>query len=53
MTTFHIDLKKYSDTFSKVKDHYIKEPYPSWSAIGVSEFIPKNALVAIRMIAKK
>lgn len=29
MTTFHIDLKKHIATFSKVKDEYVKAPYPA------------------------
>ncbi|WP_070965593.1 RidA family protein [Vibrio sonorensis] len=53
MTTFHIELKKHIDVFSRVKDQYIKAPYPAWSAIGVSEFIPENALVEMRVVAKK
>jgi len=53
MTTFHVDLKKHIDVFSKVKDEYIKAPYPAWSAIGVSEFIPENALVEMRIVAKR
>jgi len=53
MTTFHIDLKKHIAVFSRVKDEYIKAPYPAWSAIGVSEFIPENALVEMRIVAKK
>ncbi|EOD79474.1 Endoribonuclease L-PSP [Grimontia indica] len=53
MTTFHIELKKYIDVFSMVKDEYIKAPYPAWSAIGVSEFIPDNALVEMRIVAKR
>ena len=53
MTTFHIDLKKTIDVFSNVKDIYIKSPYPAWSAIGVAEFIPDNALVEMRIVAKR
>lgn len=53
MTTFHIDLKKHIALFSSVKDAYIKAPYPAWSAIGVSEFIPENALVEMRIVARK
>lgn len=53
MTTFHIDLKKHIDVFSRVKDEYVKAPYPAWSAIGVSEFIPENALVEMRIVAKR
>lgn len=53
MTTFHIELKKHIDVFSKVKDVYVKAPYPAWTAIGVSEFIPENALVEMRIVAKR
>ena len=53
MTTFHIDLKKHIAAFSKVKDEYVKAPYPAWSAIGVAEFIPENALVEMRIVAKR
>ena len=53
MTTFHIDLKTHIDVFSQVKDAYIKAPYPAWSAIGVSAFIPENALVEMRVVAKR
>ncbi|MCG8334011.1 MAG: RidA family protein [Proteobacteria bacterium] len=53
MTTYHIDLKKHFNTFSKVKDQYIKKPFPAWTAVGVSELIADNALVEIRVIAKK
>ena len=53
MTTFHIDLKAHIEVFSKVKDEYVKAPYPAWSAIGVSEFIPENALVEMRIVAKR
>ncbi|MDI9221365.1 Rid family hydrolase [Pantoea sp. EA-12] len=53
MTSFHIDLKKHIEVFSRVKDEYVKAPYPAWSAIGVVEFIPENALVEIRVVAKR
>lgn len=29
MTTFHIDIKKHAGIFSKVKDEYVKAPYPA------------------------
>ncbi|MDD1795469.1 RidA family protein [Enterovibrio sp. ZSDZ42] len=38
MTTVHIDLKKHISAFSKVKNEYVKAPYPAWSEIGLSEF---------------
>lgn len=53
MTTFHVDLRTHIDAFSAVKDEYIGEPYPAWSAIGVSAFIPERALVEVRVVASR
>ena len=35
MTTYHIDLREHLSAFVRVKDEYIRAPYPAWSAIGV------------------
>ena len=51
MTTFHVDMSKHMDAFVAVKDKFIAEPYPAWSAIGVSE-LAMGALVEIRINAR-
>lgn len=51
LTSFHIDMKRHMETFASVKDQYVKAPYPAWTAIGVADFIPKNALVEMRVVA--
>jgi len=53
MTTYHVGLRKHLETFIKVKDEFISEPYPAWTAIGVAELITKGTLIEIRVIAKK
>ena len=53
ITTYHVDLKQHLSSFMKVKDEFISEPYPAWTAIGVSELISDGALVEIRAIAKR
>ena len=53
ITTYHVELKRHLNTFMRVKDEYIAEPYPAWTAIGVSELITDGALVEIRAIAKR
>lgn len=53
MTSYHVGLKKQIATFMAVKDEYMAEPYPAWSAIGVSELITDGALVEIRVIARR
>jgi len=53
MTTYHVDLRKHWDLFMKVKDEFIVEPYPAWTAIGISELITPGTLVEIRVIARR
>ncbi len=51
MTTFHVEMRKNLGTFAKVKDRYLKEPYPAWTAIGISELAFPGGLVEIKVIA--
>ena len=51
MTTYHVDLHSHLGAFFVVKDEHIKEPYPAWTAIGVSALARRKALVEIRVIA--
>ena len=53
MTTYHVALRKHLDAFVKVKDEFIADPYPAWTSIGVSELITPEALVEIRIVAKR
>jgi enamine deaminase RidA (YjgF/YER057c/UK114 family) len=51
MTTFHVGLQEHAHTFMVVKDKYLSEPYPAWTAIGISELFVPGALVEIKVIA--
>ena len=53
MTTYHVGLRQHLDAFIKVKDEFISEPFPAWTAIGVTELITAGTLVEIRVIAKR
>ena len=53
MTTYHVGLRRHLNAFVKVKDEFISEPYPAWTAIGVTELITEGTLVEIRAIAKR
>jgi len=53
MTTYHIGLRKHLSLFMKVKDEFIRMPYPAWTAIGVTELITEGALLEIRITAKR
>lgn len=51
ITSFHVGLREHLATFMKVKDEFVKEPFPAWTAIGVSELAVPGARVEIRVIA--
>jgi enamine deaminase RidA (YjgF/YER057c/UK114 family) len=52
MTTFHVGLQTHLQTFMKVKDQYMKRPYPAWTAIGITELAVPGGLVEIKVIAR-
>lgn len=47
MTTYHTDMALLG-TFMKIKDEYVAEPYPAWTAIGCTQLALPGALVEIR-----
>ena len=53
ITTFHTDLPSQFDGFRKVKDRYIREPFPAWTAIDVDRLMPDDGLVEIKMVARR
>ena len=52
LTTYHVDLRKHFNVFVAIKDEYIKEPYPTWTAVGVTELVTPGTLLEIRVVAK-
>jgi len=53
LTTYHVDLRKHLATFVTVKDEFVKQPYPTWTAVGVSELITPGTLLEIRIVAQR
>ncbi len=51
ITTYHVEINRHMETFVRVKDRYLKPPYPAWTAIGVSELIVPGGLMEIRAVA--
>jgi enamine deaminase RidA (YjgF/YER057c/UK114 family) len=51
-TTFHVGLQANLPTFMKVRDEFISEPWPAWTAIGITELAVPGARVEIRVIAE-
>jgi enamine deaminase RidA (YjgF/YER057c/UK114 family) len=52
-TTYHVGLQSTMGTFMKVRDKFLKEPWPAWTAIGITELAAPGAHVEIRVIARK
>ena len=50
-TSYHVGLQEHLGAFMKVKDEFISEPYPAWTAIGISELAVPGARVEIRVRA--
>lgn len=53
MTSYHVGLRDHIDLFRAIRAEYVKEPYPAWTAIEVAGFARQDAIVEIRVIARK
>jgi enamine deaminase RidA (YjgF/YER057c/UK114 family) len=51
MTTYHVDAPAQFDAIRRVKDRYVKGPYPAWTAIDVDRLLPKNGVTEIKVVA--
>ena len=52
MTTFHIGMRQHMGAFTRVREQFIAEPYPAWTAVGTTELALPGALVEIRVMAR-
>ncbi len=52
MTTFHTDLKSQMPAIVAVKNKYIHNPPPAWTAVQVVRLIPDAGLTEIKIVAK-
>ena len=53
ITTFHTDLPAQFDGFRNVKERYIREPFPAWTAIDIDRLVPDGGLVEIKVVARR
>lgn len=53
ITTFHTDLAGQINEFAAVKNRYVKAPFPTWTAIGISALYEPTAVTEIKVVAKK
>lgn len=51
-TTYHVGLQAHMGEFMSVRDEFLSEPWPAWTAIGITELAVPGAHVEIRVTAK-
>lgn len=51
MTSYHCDMTTL-DRFRQVRDEYVVEPWPAWTAVGVTELATPGAQAEIRLICR-
>ena len=52
MTTYHVGLQQHIGAFMAVKDRYVAEPFPAWTAIGITELAFPGGLAEVRVTAR-
>ena len=52
-TLYIVDLQKNAVTMAKVKDEFIKEPYPASTWIGITELVIPGTRAEIKVTARK
>ena len=51
-TSFHVNLGEHIQAFMKIRDEVLSEPWPAWTAIGITALAIPGARVEIRVIAQ-
>jgi len=51
LVTYHTSMKEIG-AFSKVKSEFIRENYPAWTAVGVTELVMPQLKVEIRAVVE-
>jgi enamine deaminase RidA (YjgF/YER057c/UK114 family) len=51
-TSYHVGLQANMGDFMSVRDEFLSEPWPAWTAIGITELAVPGAHVEIRVTAK-
>jgi enamine deaminase RidA (YjgF/YER057c/UK114 family) len=51
-TSYHVGLNEHIRAFMKARDEVLSDPWPAWTAIGITELAVPGARVEIRIIAQ-
>ena len=50
-TSYHVDMHDHLGAFMKVRDEFLAEPWPAWTAIGCTGLAIPGARVEIKIVA--
>lgn len=53
MTSYHVGLRDHLDQFRAIRDRFVREPYPAWTAIEVAGFATAGVVIELRVIARR
>jgi enamine deaminase RidA (YjgF/YER057c/UK114 family) len=51
MNSYHVGLVQQSEALLRVAAEFLVDPYPAWTAVGVTELILPEAVVEISCVA--
>lgn len=51
IVTFHTDLRGEMEAFAAVKDEFLPDRYPSWTAVGVTQLAMPELKIEVRAVA--
>ena len=51
ITSFHVGLRAQGDLVLEVAGEFLSQPFPAWSAVGVTELYEPEAMVELRVVA--
>jgi enamine deaminase RidA (YjgF/YER057c/UK114 family) len=52
ITSYHVGLLRQSGATMKVAAEFLDDPYPAWTAVGVTELFLPEALIEISCVAR-
>jgi enamine deaminase RidA (YjgF/YER057c/UK114 family) len=52
MTTYHTDLAAQAEAISRVKNRYVKAPFPAWTAITITGLFEPAGVTEIKVTAR-
>ncbi|MCU1396655.1 MAG: yjgF [Ilumatobacteraceae bacterium] len=53
ITTYHVGLCAQAELVLEVAAEFMSEPYPAWSAVGVTELFETEAVFELRVVATR